>query len=205
MAAQPALRHGVFPQNPTPMKLRIPLLIAALALPFTLAAAPSPISIRVEQVNKSDNAKHGKTQSRMLKVNITNGSADDKSGLVVKYWVFAKEVKDRDLVVLGKGELPAQVKSHGTEIVETPTFTAKSTEDHYEMKKPEKGRSGQKNNKGPQLGKKIEGGGEKMAGYAVKVFDGGTLVAEAYEPLGMKEQMGDAQEKAAPAAPKKKK
>ena len=169
--------------------LPITLLVLA-ALAISAAAEPSPIRIRVEQVNNTDNGKFSKTQRRQLKVHITNGAAEDKPALRVKFWIFGKAERGNDLVVIERGEEPAAVKSHATEVVETKTAKAHSVEEHYELKKASRTRDGR--DRGVQLGKKIPASGERIVGHAVQVFDGATMVAEAYEPLGMRDEIGKA-------------
>lgn len=178
----------------------LPLLFV-LVCAAAVHAGPGPITMRVEQVNQSHAEEFSKTQKRSLKVHLANGSAQPMSGLKLKYWIFGREVKDRDVVLLEKGERGADVKARDTEIVETSHAAAKSTEEHYEMEsvRLRRGRRGT-----AQLGKKVEASGTKIIGHAVQLWDGKKLIAEAYEPAGMKEEIGKASPQTKPGKGKKK-
>jgi hypothetical protein len=147
---------------------------ALLLLPLAASSAVSPVSVRVEQISKTETGKNDRTQHRSLKIILNNGSTEEKPNLVVKYWIFGKAVTGGDVVVLDKGERPGSVKAHASAIVETSAVTAHSVEAHTEKKK------------------KVEASGEKIVGYAVQVFDGETMLGEAYEPLSLKEQIAKA-------------
>lgn len=153
------------------------LLLPALLLACAAARAEiSPISIRVEQVAGHSAGKVEHEQKRSLKVHLTNGSAADLAGLKVKYFYFGKDVKTGDVSIVDKGERGADVKAHRTELVETPTFTAKFTDDHSEKS-------------GKSTYKKIEGEGTKLVGHAVQVFSGDKLLAEFFSEASLKAKL----------------
>ena len=154
-------------------------LPALLALAFAAHAEVSPLRMRVEQVNKTDTEKSAKTQKRSLKVTVSNSAKQDFSGLKLKYTTFVRDMKNKDLLILDEGEKSADVKAMGNEIVETPTVTASSVEEHYEGKMGKGGKSS---------GKKVPASGYKMYGYGVQLFEGGKLVAEEFNPPSLKEE-----------------
>src|SRR5215212_4196212 len=135
-----------------------------LSLLFLLTVAPvafaqvSPVSIRVEQVSKTENDKYKHTQKRSLKVFLTNASEQDRSGLTVRYYFFGKSVGDKDAILMEKGERPASVASHKTEVVETPAVSKTAIEAHSE-----KGGQG-------KAGKKVEASGDKLLGYGAQLY-----------------------------------
>ena len=168
---------------------------AVLAIIPTARAEMSPFRVRVEQVSKSETEKYSKTQKRSLKIFVSNGSKEPVE-LIAKYWFFGRELKGKDVLELDKGEKPVSTKAMGTEMVESAVVSAESEEEHYAGGGSSKGRS--------SAGKKTEASGTKILGYAVQVFQGTKMVAETYEPLSMKEQVGKAYPAKLPTAPKKK-
>jgi len=140
------------------------------------APAPSPIVLRVQQSNKmvAPEKSLTRTQSRFLKLFLSNSSHDDVS-LKIKYAFFGHTVNEHSDFVVLDGEKDATVKP--AIITEEDTPTATVTETRASKNKP--------------------ASGEVIIGYGVQVFQGDKLVAEAFEPSYMKDLMGKA-----PAAPK---
>jgi hypothetical protein len=168
--------------------MRLPpsaLFCLTLAFASIADAALYPITVRVEQKNKSQTDGPKTTQTKELKVLLGNSTKQEYSGLKVKYLLFARDVLSKDISLLEQGERPADLKGMNTAVVETPEVTATFTDEHSSG-----GRKG-----GNQVGansksKKVEASGQKMVGYAVQVFDAaGKLIGEAYGPLSMKEQV----------------
>lgn len=157
-------------------------LVAALALAPSLRAEVSPVTVRAEQVSKDDNNKTGKVQNKSLKILVTNNSAQAMDGLKVKYYFFGKDVKDHDVMILEQGEKGANVKAHGSEMVESPVITEKSTDAHS---------TGGKNGRG---GKKVEASGKKVTGYGAQVFDKGKVVADYFSAPSLKAMVGGSKE-----------
>jgi hypothetical protein len=161
----------------------IPLALSTAALIGSIARAEvSPVSMRVEQVSGSKPEKYSTTQKRSLKIHLTNGSAQDLTGLKVKYYFFAKEVKEKDITVKDKGEKSADVKARATEVVETPVVTATSVEGHSEGSNGGwKGSSG-----GRSSGHKVEASGEKIVGYGAQLYSGDKLLTEYFSEPSLK-------------------
>lgn len=162
-----------------------PSLIASFALALatfapSVHAEVSPVSLRVEQVSSSQPEKHATTQKRSLKIFLSNGTGQDQTGLKVKYYYFAKDVKDKDVMVKDSGEKSADVKARATEVIETPVVTATSTEAHQEG-------NGRQNRNGTfKGGKKVEASGDKIVGYGVQVFSGEKLLTEYFSAPSLK-------------------
>jgi hypothetical protein len=156
----------------------LPLTVAALAFCApAIHAEVSPISMRIEQVSGSKPEKYSTTQKRSLKVHLTNGSGQDQTGLKVKYYYFAKDVKDKDITVKDKGEKTADVKARSTEVVEVPSITATFVEAHTEGGKGGKG------------GKKVEASGDKIVGYGAQVYSGDKMLTEYFSEPSLKTKL----------------
>jgi hypothetical protein len=177
------LRRITTVANEIPMKsIRALLILAALfALVPRGQAQVSPISMRIEQVTKSETEKFKHIQKHSLKFFLTNGSSQDRSGLVVRYFFFGKEAGSNEAILLDKGERPASVASHKTEIVETPVVSKTFLEAHYDT-----GKGGAQNKGATKLGKKVEASGEKFVGYGGQLFDKETLLAEYFSEPSFK-------------------
>ena len=135
--------------------------------------------MEVQQIQKSETSgksKEIKTQKRSLDVTLQNLSRVDKEDLVVKYWFFSKNVKSGDVKVLVAGERKTSVAAGKKEIVNSEQGNSTFTEDHFESS----GKGG---------GKKIEGSGEKIVGYGVRLMDGEKVLQEVFNPTGMKDKL----------------
>ena len=164
------------------------LTIALLAVPAIVRAETSAVRVRTEQVNKTDEKAFAKSQSRSLKVYVSNASKE-MMDLKVKYFFFGRDVKTHEFVTVDQGEKPIQVKPLATEMVETSTAKTNFVENHLEGK----GASA----------KKVEASGSKFVGHAVQVLQADKVVAESCEPASMKEQIGKAGAAPKPEAVKK--
>ena len=155
-------------------------LVAALILVLVPVASAqvSPVSMRVEQVTKTDNDKHKHVQKRSLKVHLTNASQQAREGLTLRYYFFGKAVGDNDVILLEKGERSATVASNKTEIVETPIVTKTYEDAHFEG--GGKGKSGEK----------VKASGEKLVGYGVQLFEGEKMLTEQFSQASYKELLG---------------
>lgn len=139
--------------------------------------------MEVQQIQKSETSgksKEIKTQKRSLDISLQNLSRVDKEELVVKYWFFSKNVKSGDVRVLVTGERKTSVAAGKKEIVNSEQGNSTFTEDHFES-------SGKGGGKGG--GKKVEGSGEKIVGYGVRLMDGEKVLQEVFNPTGMKDKL----------------
>ena len=164
-----------------PLKPLALFLVCVMAI--SARAEVSPVSMRVEQVSKNEIGKWKHTQTKSLKVLLSNSSQQDKPGLLVKYYFFGKGAGDHEAMLLHKGELRAGVKAHATTTVETPTVSRTYIEEHFEGS----GGTGKKRRK---PGKKIEESGEKIVGYGARIFEGDKMLAEFFSGPSYKELLG---------------
>jgi hypothetical protein len=169
------------------------LLVAILVVLSSLGVEVDPISVRVEQTsgNASNRFKH--SQSKALKVHISNGSTADASSLRVKYFYFGRSVKDAEARILKQGESKANVPSHATVTVATPEIESVYTEEHGQRVDGKGGRGAPSRNfSGQQKDvryKTVEATGTKLTGYGVQVFSGDRLVAETFSEPNLKSNL----------------
>ena len=128
------------------------------------------------------------TQNHSLKIYVTNTSKD-VSNVKVKHIFFGRNLKNHSVDKINEGEKEAQVKPLATEAVEVPMVSSTYTEEHFETGGG--GAGGGKAGRG-KPGKKVEASGSRFVGYAVQVFQGEKMVAEAYEPASMKDEVSKA-------------
>ena len=154
------------------------LVLLILVLAPIASAQVSPVSMRIEQVNKTDKEKHKHVQKRSLKVHLTNASQQPREGLILRYYFFGKSIGDNDVILLEKGERSASVASNKTETVETPVVTKTYEDAHFEG-----------DGKG-KVGTKVKASGEKLVGYGVQLFEGEKMLTEQFSQPSYKELVG---------------
>jgi hypothetical protein len=157
-----------------PHSLLVAACVVAVAQFSSAYAQISPIKMRVTQTGKTDRDdkdKHKSSQEKVLNIEITN-SAKEAMDLKIKYTVFGRDLRSKDIVGIADGEMPAALKPQSTEKFTTP-----------------KAQSDMEEETGAGKDKKVAKGA-KMIGYGVQVLKGETVVAEAYEPSAMKASFG---------------
>ena len=152
------------------------LLFAAAALATsaflsTARAEASTVRIRVEQESKSDNSKDRKTQQRTLKITIASG-ATESLDLRLVYAFFGRGAKSHDNTVVASGDMTTTLHPGTEQTLTSATKSATLIDEHFDKKK------------------KVEASGNRFTGYGVKVFKGAEVIAEAFEPPSMKDEMG---------------
>jgi hypothetical protein len=168
-------------------------------------AAVSPIHMDVEQVSKTATAKPPtspkggkpaaktavdpmaeKTQHRELKIKLLNNSNESFSNLVVKYWFFGRDMKAKShqADVLKSGERKASLGPRASETVESEQVMSKYVEEHN---KPAAGGKGGKGGGGKAA--KIPASGQKIMGFAVKVYNGDKILAQYYSEDAYKQRL----------------
>lgn len=163
------------------------LLFTALV---AMAAEVSPIRMRVEQVSKDQHATFTHKQGKSLKIELSNGSAQDVKGLKVKYAYFARNVKTSDMVEVRQGELSADVKAHGSVTIEAPAVSVAYTDEHAEGNPfNNRGQSGK--NRGMGHVKTVPSSGQRYVGYRVEVFSDGARIAESSSEPSLKAKAGN--------------
>jgi hypothetical protein len=155
------------------------------------SAQISPVSITVNVVGSTDTdrAKLPKrgggivpkvtvTQERQLEIKLANRRPGNLDDVTVRYFLFAKSVEDKEIILLRTGRRRVSLAPLQTETVKTEMVTTSHT-DQYSKK---------------SQGKVVfvPPTGQKFAGYAVQVWQGDRLVGELYEPPEMKASVATA-------------
>jgi len=167
------------------VKALLPPLTTVVGLFLGISAVfadTSAILLRVEQNNTSDmNPKDRttKTQKHSLRIYLTN-SSPNPADLSAKYTYFGRDMVSHDVVVINSGAQAVSIKPEGEASADIPPATSTYTMEHYQV-----GARGAK-------AIKVEASGSRFVGYAVQVYAGSTMVAEAYEPASLKDEVGQA-------------
>jgi hypothetical protein len=172
--------------------MRTSFLCLALfcAAALSVHAQVSPIRLRVEQVASNESDKHKHSQKFSLKIFLSNSSSEDFDRLQIKYAYFGRDVDSQDLSIFERGERQARIAALGSTVVETTPTKANYTEEHGErVGKARRNAPGVRRGKGAVRFKTVEATGTRIAGYGVKVFSGGKLLAEAYSAPSLQELM----------------
>ena len=167
----------------------ISAFVLFLFLPVIAFAEISPVRMDVVQKQKTDS--HGKSneskkQIRSLEITLQNLSRQNHDGLEVKYWFFSKGVKDGDTSVFKQGERKVSLAAGQKQVVESEEVSSSFTEDHYKVENKKGGGRNSKSN-GQKISR-VEGTGERIVGYGVRVMLDGKVVAETFSPQGLKDK-----------------
>lgn len=161
------------------MRISKSLLVAALAAvscSTSVFAGLSPVNIRVEQQSQSDNEPDKKSAKRKLKITLSS-SVQEELILKVKWALLGRDVSTKEVTVVEEGEMLSTIKPRGTDVQES-RFSKPLV---YTEAKVE-----------PKTNKRTAASGSKFVGYGVQVFRGEVKVAEAFDPMGLKEVWGKA-------------
>ena len=182
--------------------MKLPSFLAAVltVTAFAAHAEVSPINLAVEQINKSGDAKPpakgkpspDKTQTRSLKIRVTNISKEAFDGLVIKYWFLGHGMSERAVKVIVEGERKVTLAARGTETVESEIVTKQYAEAHNAPAAAAKAGT-------PAKTTKVAASGEKLMGCAVRAIKDGKVLGEYYSESGYKEIIDKAA--GAPSAP----
>lgn len=172
------------------MKTLLLLLLVCAAAP-ALALDKVSIAVTVKTDGKAIAEKKGyeEEQKRFLAITLTNRTREELSGLVVKWAIFASDLKERETSKAGSGEVKASVYPRHPELVQSQTVTMNYTPRHAVRSSSGKGRS--KGGKGGSVKMKtVEASGTRYRGWGVQVFQGSALIGEAYSTPELKAEMG---------------
>lgn len=145
----------------------------------------------VQQRQKTDakgKSNESKTQVRSLEIALQNLSRQDFPNLQVKYWFFAKGIKDGDTDVFKKGERKASLAAGQKQMVESERVNSSYTEDHVQVEKGKSKGNHAKSNPAATV-RKVEGSGDRIVGYGVRLMDGDKVLAEVFSPQGLKDKV----------------
>ncbi len=123
------------------------------------------------------------TQNKTLAIVIT-GHPRSSENRVIKWAAYGRDLKSHNLSTLGSGEIKlALVNDRQT--VESKTISTTSTPEHYVASKS----SGRSSSRSKSKPKKVAAEGIRYVGYSVQVLDGRTVVGEASDPIGIKQEV----------------
>jgi hypothetical protein len=158
------------------VKSFLALILTFFAGNLAINAGVGPLQVTVDQVSKTEakgKTQHDKTQTRLLKIRITNNSGEVFDGLTVKYWFVGHGETEHHLKALKDGSMTASIAAHGEQVVESETVKSHYVEQHSEV-------SGRR-------AKNVAASGEKIVGYAVRVMKDGNVLGETYSDSSYKD------------------
>lgn len=167
-----------------------------LAFLFAFGAATSAlaldkvgiaVNVRTDGKAMGEQKGNAEEQKRFLEITLTNRTREELTGLVVKWAVFANDLEANETVKAGSGQVKSSVYFQRPEVVQSQTVTMKYTPRHAERSSSGKGRSGS-NRKATY--KTVEAKGTRYKGWGVQVFQGSTMIGEAYSTPELKSEMG---------------
>ena len=175
----------------TSMKQFFLALFFVVSAALTSFAQISPIRMDVLQKQKTESkgaGKASKTQIRSLEISLQNLSRQEHPNLQVHYWFFAKGIKDGDIDVFKKGERKASLAAGEKQVIESEQVNSSYTEDHVQVEKGKAKGNHAKSNPAATV-RKVEGSGDRIVGYGVRLMDGDKVLAEVFSPQGLKDKV----------------
>ena len=160
--------------------MRIILLLALL----TSSAWAGPVSLKVDIVGGKDSeilrkapkkggtAERVVTENRQLEITVGNTTGNALQNLRVIYFLFAKDVKEKEVVLAKRGESTVSVRPLGKQTITTDEVVMTM---HPAFSKGTGGKI-----------TPMPASGFKFAGYGVQVLSGGTVLAEVFDPRDLK-------------------
>ncbi len=158
-------------------RLLVTLLMGA---PVFAANPGSSLGVRVKIEGKASykdvkgSSTRTKTQSRILKIEVSNLGKEEVPATKVKWTVFGHRMKDHKLVELKSGEKSIIVPSEDSVEFSSSEVIASGTREHtVSARKRSRGKT-------RTTSKKVAASGEEYYGYAVEVYLGSKRVAAKY-------------------------
>lgn len=154
---------------------------------WATAVVAGPVTLKVELAGERDSEMKGKpsktkipervtTLTKQLEITLNNSSAQTFANLNVVYYIFAKDVKDKEIVLSKKGEKTLTLKPFSREM-----FTSESAVIVHHSRSAA--------SKAGKMETKPESGA-KLAGYGAQVFSGNEVVIECFEPKELRSETG---------------
>jgi hypothetical protein len=140
------------------------------------------VTLKVDVVTETESKTQGAStrgiheravqQKRSLQINLTNASQRELADLTVVYYIFAKDVHSKDIVLAKKGQQTTSVKPLGKAVLNTEDVILTS---HSSSSKVTGGRT-----------ETTPAGGTKYFGYGVQVTSGNRVLAASFDPPELK-------------------
>lgn len=177
--------------------IRRALAALALMLPLVASAQMASSNDRVRVVvsiisaNQTKDIKGASTdttmQNKTLSIALT-GSSRSPDSRVIKWAAYGRDLKSRTLSTIGFGTIPVALVNN-RQTAESKSISTTYTPEHSEVSKSSgRGGGGSSRGRAPKA-KKVAASGVKFAGYSVQVLDGGTVVGETSDPVGIKQSV----------------
>lgn len=160
------------------MKINAIFTITTALFVSGLSAAPNPrdLGLKVKVDGKASYDNDAITQTRKLLFGLSLAGTETAPDLVVKWTIYGHSRRDQKLVTIKAGEVKAALASGKSVDLTTPEILVKGVREH--SKSSGSGRR--------KKSVKVPASGEEYFGYAVKVYSGSTLLAEAYSQPSLK-------------------
>ena len=171
------------------MKLTTHFSSLMLLLLTHAAFAATPVSLRVqtgggdshEDIKGSNGFTH--TQKKNVEATVSNMGQQPMEGLMVKFYAFGRSHTSGKTVIFHTAENKLAL-APGKSAMSPFEVTATYTPEHFVSS-----RSGGSGKKGRATTKKVHGEGIRLIGYGVQVMQGGTVLAEDFQPRGLKDDL----------------
>ena len=173
--------------------IRRALFALGLTLPFAANAQMASSNERVSVVvgvnsaNKTKDIKGSSTdtttQNKTLSI-LLSGSPRSPESRVIKWAAYGRDLKGRTLSTIESGTIPVALVNN-RQTAESKSISTTYTPEHSVVSKG----SGRSSSRSRSTAKKVAAEGIKFVGYSVQVLDGGRVVGEASDPIGIKQEV----------------
>ncbi|MEO7317810.1 MAG: hypothetical protein ABIZ56_02350 [Chthoniobacteraceae bacterium] len=166
------------------------LAVSAVSVQASFHDSPVRLEVKVNGGDSHDRIK-GSTavqhdQTKELEITVSSVSKTPPSGLRLKWFIYGRDLKSNSVSVLRSGEAKVALGGNGSQVISSAKVETKSTPEHSVVSRG-RGRGNRGTGGGSRVSvKKVEATGDKYIGYGVQVLDGGKVVAEAFDPAGVK-------------------
>lgn len=165
------------------------LTLPATSIQASFHDSPVRLEVKVNGGDSHDRIK-GSTavqhdQSKELEITVSSVSKTPPTGLRLKWSLYGRDLKSNGVSVLRSGEAKVALGANGSQVISSAKVETKSTPEHAVVSKS-RGRGGSGRSGGRVSVKKVEATGDKYIGYGVQVLAGDKVVAEAFDPAGVK-------------------
>lgn len=149
-----------------------------------MVSANDRVRVEVTTVTGSDHKDLGKTstdrvtQHKTLNIALS-GKPKNPETRVVRWTAYGRNMKSNNVTMLASGEIKLGLVNN-RQAAESKHVSTTYTPDHSVVS-TRRSRSG----RSTPRAKKVEASGVKFAGYSVQVLDGGKVVGEASDPVGI--------------------
>ena len=167
------------------------LTLSAVSAHASFHDSPVRLEVKVNGGDSHDRVK-GSTavqhdQTKELDITVSSVSKTVPSGLRLKWFMYGRDLKSGSVSVLRSGEAKVALGSNGSQVITSAKVETKSTPEHSVVSKGRRGGSNGGTGGGSRVSvKKVEATGDKYIGYGVQVLAGDKVVAETFDPPGVK-------------------